>query len=82
EEIVGLEALLRWEHPVRGLISPSEFIPLAEQTGLVHLLTRRVLELVLEQMAQWRFLGWEIPVAVNLSALNLAEPDLDRRIEA
>jgi diguanylate cyclase (GGDEF)-like protein len=78
--IVGLEALLRWNHPVRGMIPPGDFIPLAEQTGLVHLLTRRVLELVLEQMRIWLAEGQEIQVAVNLSALNLAEPDLDRKI--
>jgi diguanylate cyclase (GGDEF)-like protein len=78
--IVGLEALLRWNHPVRGNIPPGDFIPLAEQTGLVHLLTRRVLELVLDQMRTWLADGQEIQVAVNLSALNLAEPDLDRKI--
>jgi len=79
-EVVGLEALLRWKHPVRGNIPPGDFIPLAEQTGLVHLLTRRVLEMVLEQIRTWRVDGWEIQVAVNLSAMNLAEPDLDERI--
>jgi EAL domain-containing protein (putative c-di-GMP-specific phosphodiesterase class I) len=80
--IVGLEALLRWNHPVRGMIPPGDFIPLAEQTGLVHMLTRRVIELVLTQMRIWRADGWEIQVAVNLSALNLAEPDLDVKIAA
>ncbi len=78
--VAGLEALLRWNHPVRGLIPPGEFIPLAEQTGLVHTLTRRVLEMVLVQLREWRRLGWDIQVAVNLSALNLAEPDLDERV--
>jgi diguanylate cyclase (GGDEF)-like protein len=78
--IVGLEALLRWNHPVRGPIPPSEFIPLAEQTGLIHMLTRRVLEMVLGQIRTWREDGWEIQVAINLSALNLAEPHLDERI--
>jgi diguanylate cyclase (GGDEF)-like protein len=79
-EIVGLEALLRWNHPTRGSIPPGDFIPLAEQTGLVHLLTRRVLRLVLAQQRTWIDEGWEVQVAVNLSALNLAEPDLDLRI--
>jgi diguanylate cyclase len=78
--IVGLEALLRWNHPERGSVPPGDFIPIAEQTGLVHLLTRRVLELVLSQIREWLRDGWEIQVAVNLSALNLAEPDFDQRI--
>jgi diguanylate cyclase (GGDEF)-like protein len=78
--IVGLEALLRWQHPERGSVAPGEFIPIAEQTGLVHLLTRRVIEMVLAQIREWRRDGWEIQVAVNLSALNLAEPDFDQRI--
>jgi EAL domain-containing protein (putative c-di-GMP-specific phosphodiesterase class I) len=78
--IVGLEALLRWNHPTRGAIAPESFIPLAERTGLVHHLTRRVLELVLSQIREWRLSGWEIQVAVNLSALNLSEPDLDVKI--
>ena len=80
--VVGLEALVRWYHPVRGLIPPGEFIPLSEQTGLVHPLTERVLRLVLDQIRTWRRDGWEVPVAVNLSALNLAEPDLEGRIAA
>ena len=78
--VVGLEALLRWKHPLRGMIPPDEFIPLAEQTGLMRTLTERVLRLVLSQQRTWIDDGLEIPVAVNLSALNLAEPELDRRI--
>jgi diguanylate cyclase (GGDEF)-like protein len=78
--IIGVEALLRWRHPTRGDITPSEFIPLAERTGLVHLLTRKVLSLVLAQMRDWATGGWQIQVAVNLSALNLSEPDLDAKI--
>ena len=80
--IIGVEALLRWNHPTRGNITPSEFIPLAERTGLVHLLTRKVLTLVLAQMREWDTEGWQIQVAVNLSALNLSEPDLDVKISA
>jgi diguanylate cyclase len=81
-DIVGLEALLRWNHPTRGNIPPGDFVPLAERTGLVHSLTRKVLELVLAQMREWRRTGWEVQVAVNLSALNLSEPDLDHKIAA
>jgi len=80
KRVVGLEALLRWRHPVRGMVPPGEFIPLAETTGLVHTLTERVLRMVLQQMRDWGEEGFEIPVAVNLSALNLAEPELDERI--
>ncbi len=75
-EVNGLEALLRWRHPRRGMLPPGEFIPLAETTGLMHLLTARVLELVCRQLQAWLVDGWDLPVAVNLSALNLAEPQL------
>ena len=80
KSVVGLEALLRWNHPLRGMVPPGEFIPLAEQTGLVHTLTDRVMRMVLAQQRAWIDTGLEIPVAINLSALNLAEPELDRRI--
>ena len=75
--VVGLEALLRWEHPTLGNIPPVDFIPVAERTGLMQQVTARVLDLVVAQMAQWREQGQELPVAVNLSARNLLEPDLD-----
>ncbi len=75
--VVGLEALLRWQHPTLGNIPPADFIPVAERTGLMQQVTARVLGLVAEQLAQWREQGQELPVAVNLSARNLLEPDLD-----
>jgi diguanylate cyclase len=75
--VVGLEALLRWEHPTLGNIPPADFIPVAERTGLMQQVTARVLSLVVEQMASWRAQGQELPVAVNLSARNLLEPHLD-----
>ena len=75
--VVGLEALLRWQHPVLGNIPPADFIPVAERTGLMQQVTARVLSLVVEQMARWREQGQELPVAVNLSARNLLEPHLD-----
>ena len=76
-EVVGLEALLRWLHPSAGIVPPDEFIPLAERTGLIQALTRRVLGMVVAQIAEWQRAGLELPVAVNLSARNLIEPDLD-----
>ena len=75
--VVGLEALLRWEHPILGNIPPADFIPVAERTGLMQQVTARVLSLVIAQMAQWREQGQELSVAVNLSARNLLEPQLD-----
>ena len=72
-EVVGLEALLRWHHPEHGLVPPDDFIPLAERTGLIHMVTRHVLRLVVAQLAIWDREGKEIPVAVNLSARNLME---------
>jgi diguanylate cyclase (GGDEF)-like protein len=66
--IVGVEALARWEHPQLGLIGPSEFVPIAEQTGLVTPLTSHVLEQALTQVASWQEAGEELSVAVNLSA--------------
>jgi diguanylate cyclase (GGDEF)-like protein len=76
-DVVGLEALLRWTHPQLGQVPPAEFIPVAEQTGLMQQLTARVLGLVAAQLSTWRRQGQELPVAVNLSARNLVEPDLD-----
>jgi diguanylate cyclase len=76
-EIVGLEALIRWHHPTLGLVPPVDFIPIAEQTGLMQQITARVLGLVTTQLAAWRLEGQALPVAVNLSARNLLEPNLD-----
>jgi EAL domain-containing protein (putative c-di-GMP-specific phosphodiesterase class I) len=74
--IRGFEALLRWNHPVRGVIAPGEFLPLAEHTGLMHPLARRVLELAARQSREWRAIGVALPVAVNLSASNLHDVTL------
>ncbi len=81
-EVVGLEALLRWNHPTLGFVPPADFIPIAEQTGLMQQLTARVLGLVASQLNVWRDQGQELPVAVNLSARNLLEPDLDQVVSA
>jgi diguanylate cyclase (GGDEF)-like protein len=81
-EVVGVEALVRWDHPVRGLISPGDFVPLAERTGLIAPLTQHVLGLALAQCRSWLDAGLRIPIAVNLSARNLAEADLPARVLA
>ena len=77
--IEGLEALLRWQHPERGLVPPSEFIPVAEGTGIIIGLTEHVLGMALTQIREWRDTGLAVPVAVNLSArclLDASLPDL------
>src|SRR5262249_24857931 len=62
----SVEALVRWEHPKQGLLAPAEFIPLAEQSGLMKSLTMNVLDLALGQSAAWRNIGVDVPIAVNL----------------
>ena len=66
--ILGLEALMRWRHPERGLLLPTVFIPLAEQSGIIHRLTRYALTSAVEQLAAWSAEGRSTPIAVNLSA--------------
>ena len=77
---VGAEALLRWRHPEHGLMPPVEFIPIAEQTGLIVPLTMHVLDAALLQVSVWREDGLDLTVSVNLSPRVLAEPDLPQRI--
>ncbi|WP_158274468.1 EAL domain-containing protein [Cellulomonas sp. WB94] len=74
--LVGAEALVRWQHPERGLILPGEFIPLAEHTSLVSPLMYLVLDTALAQVRAWSSAGRRTPVSVNLSARNLLDPDL------
>jgi diguanylate cyclase (GGDEF)-like protein/PAS domain S-box-containing protein len=72
----SVEALVRWQHPTRGLLPPTEFIALAERTGLIRDLTTRVLDASLRQCATWRAEGLDLPVAVNLSPRVLGQGDL------
>jgi diguanylate cyclase (GGDEF)-like protein len=75
-EVVGVEALVRWQHPERGLLAPGEFLPWAEHTGLIRPLTHWVLETALRQTRIWAEDGLELPVAVNLSVANLLDASL------
>jgi diguanylate cyclase (GGDEF)-like protein len=74
--ITGVEALLRWDHPERGLLAPGEFVPLIEQTALVGPVTLYVIERALRQVVSWRRVGVSVQMAVNLSARNLLDRDL------
>jgi diguanylate cyclase (GGDEF)-like protein/PAS domain S-box-containing protein len=80
-QLVGVEALVRWAHPRRGLIMPDYFIPLAEQTGLIIPLSRWVLEAVVRQCRLWQDAGQDIPIAVNLSMRDLHDCDLPDTIQ-
>lgn len=73
-EIVAVEALLRWSHPRLGLLAPIKFLPLAEEAGLMRVITKWVLEEAASQCATWRRAGRQLAVAVNISPTNLLEP--------
>jgi diguanylate cyclase (GGDEF)-like protein len=78
--VVAAEALVRWQHPVHGLIPPGAFVETVEQTGLIEPLTRHVLESAIGQCASWRRAGRELSVAVNLSVRNLLDNELPGQI--
>ncbi len=80
--ICGVEALLRWHHPVRGMVGPMTFIPLAERFGLINALGNWVIETACEQMAAWSRDRVHMRVAINLSVHQLREPDLVARIQS
>src|SRR3954469_12316189 len=78
--ILGVEALVRWEHPDRGLLYPDVFLPLAEQAGLMRRLALRVLERSLSDLRDWRAQGLDLTVAVNLSVSNLQDVALPGQV--
>ncbi|MFL6099973.1 MAG: putative bifunctional diguanylate cyclase/phosphodiesterase [Actinomycetales bacterium] len=80
--VTGAEALARWKHPERGYIPPSDFIGLAENTGLIGQVTDAVLEQTLSALSEWNRLGLSCPVSVNLSARQLADLSLPERVSA
>jgi EAL domain-containing protein (putative c-di-GMP-specific phosphodiesterase class I) len=81
EKIAGVEALVRWQHPQRGLVGPDEFIPLAEDTGLIRPLGLWVLRTAIRQARDWSAAGLDLQVAVNLSARNLHDPALPELVD-
>src|SRR5664279_2107792 len=78
--ITGVEALVRWRHPKRGLLAPHMFIPLIEQTALIGPLTLHVIDAALMQMVAWRERGIHLEMSVNLSARNLLDPELPSQV--
>ena len=79
-EVRGVEALIRWNHPLRNLIPPDEFIPLAEHTGLIDQLTFLVMNESLKQAQEWREQGIDMKVAVNLSARSLLDEEFPEEV--
>jgi diguanylate cyclase (GGDEF)-like protein len=77
-----VEALVRWDHPTRGFVSPDQFIPFAEQTGYIKTISRWVADRAIAQCAAWRAQGLEIEVSVNVSARELIQSSLPETFQA
>jgi diguanylate cyclase (GGDEF)-like protein len=78
--VTGVEALVRWQHPERGLLAPEAFVPIAERNGLIRGLTLHVVRTALAQQSSWLAEGIDVQLAVNLSVANLLDTDLPRDI--
>jgi EAL domain-containing protein (putative c-di-GMP-specific phosphodiesterase class I) len=78
--VVAAEALVRWQHPERGMLLPAEFLPVAEEAGLMAPITRVVVAESLRQARRWRDLGMPIVAGINLSARQLEEPGFERHL--
>ncbi|MFD6949283.1 diguanylate cyclase [Nocardiopsis sp. TSRI0078] len=82
ERPIGLEALARWRHPSRGLLTPDEFMPVVEQSNLFRAFTAQVLDITLAHAALWSDEGMTLPVAVNLGVRELLDPELPGTVAA
>jgi diguanylate cyclase (GGDEF)-like protein len=78
--VVGVEALMRWHHPVHGLVPPDVFIPYLEQSGLLKRYTHWALDNAFALCHRWNRKGWDLSVAVNLSMYNLRDPELQAKV--
>ncbi len=79
--LVGVEALMRWHHPERGLIPPAAFIPAMESSGLILPATFMMIEASLAQCSRWRDIGLDVPIAVNISVESLCDTSLPDQLE-
>ncbi|MFD0747965.1 putative bifunctional diguanylate cyclase/phosphodiesterase [Phytohabitans flavus] len=79
-EVVGVEALLRWKHPRHGMVDPEELIKVAEQSAVMRLLTRRVVDDVVEQVAKWNAAGLNLRAALNVSVRDLHDGEIADQI--
>lgn len=81
QQVIGVEALVRWSHPDIGMVSPLRFIPVAEETGLIHALGAWVMREACHQAMRWRQAGLSLPlIAVNVSPLQLRQPDFEDQV--
>ncbi|MBH1970292.1 EAL domain-containing protein [Moraxellaceae bacterium AER2_44_116] len=81
DKITSVECLVRWQHPLHGLIFPDDFIPLAEQTGNIRFLTSWAIDTALAQCVRWQQQGIELEVAVNISSVDLQDPQFVHQIQ-
>lgn len=82
ERITGMEALIRWNHPVLGIVPPSDFIPIAEETGLIVLIGDWVIKEACLKVKEWMMAGKEVPISVNLSARQFLQNNLVTKIQS
>ena len=83
KQVVGFEALIRWQHPTLGYVSPAQFIPIAEKTGMIKAIGRQVLSKSCSQMASWRSVDprfSNLKLSVNLSSLQIQQRDFIQSI--
>jgi diguanylate cyclase (GGDEF)-like protein len=78
----GFEALVRWQHPQRGFISPAEFVPFAERTGYIDMITQWMLEAALTTLAGWKEIHPDLSIAVNVSTHDLRDPGFPERVKS
>ncbi len=81
-KIIGFEALIRWQHPIYGIILPSNFINIAEQTGIIKNISRWVIKQAVAQCKIWQNLGEDVYVTINLSVWDLQDPSLEAYIKS